>query len=168
LHNLLADMHHNTSITLHDAPYVCGIILSTGAMLNSADPRDETAWGDTAPVMLVASGPPRHVLATDPAAMLRALPGGRSRLTFVLRSPHPQLILPPGTELEPGLSYHDEESWLRRALTYLGQPSLNGLLRQRSHRMPIRYLNDDPWGDAGSDAERAVFVSSVSFSNYRA
>jgi hypothetical protein len=34
--------------------------------------------------------------------MTPLLPGGRRRLPFILPSPHPNLILPPGTGLAPG------------------------------------------------------------------
>jgi hypothetical protein len=128
LRDLLADLHHNTSIALRNAPHVRGLILSTGALVNPGDAKDDTAWGSAESPLLIVPGAPRHVLAAGPAAMLRALPGGRSRLTFVLPSPHPHLILPAGIGLEPGLWYDDERSWLTRALTSLGQPALDRLL----------------------------------------
>jgi hypothetical protein len=129
LADLLADLHHNTRIALQDAPHVHGIILGTGALVNPGDPRDETVCGKIEQTLLIVPGPPRHILADGPAAMLRALPGGRSRLTFVLPGPHPHLALPSRIGPEPGLWYDDERSWLTRALTTLGHPGFDRLFR---------------------------------------
>jgi hypothetical protein len=127
LPGLLDDLHANISIALADAPHVRGIILSTGALTSSGTPRTETAWTSSGPAMLANPGPPRHPLATGPAALLRPLPGGRSRATFILPGPHPSFVLPAGADLEPGLWYDDEPAWLTRALQFLGHPPLDRL-----------------------------------------
>jgi hypothetical protein len=129
LQGLLADLHHNVGTVLDDWPHVRGLILSTGALINSGQPEDATAWRDVGQSTLITPGPPRHVLATGPAAMLRALPGGRSRVTLVLPGPDTHLVLPSGVGLEPGLWYHDEPTWLTRALKSLGKPSMSLICR---------------------------------------
>jgi hypothetical protein len=130
LHMLLGDLQANANAALADAPHVRGIILSAGVMIAAGNGRDETAWGQGRPDMLIeAPGPPRQVLADGPAAMTRLLPGGRSRLTFILPSPHPHLILPAGTAPQPGLWYHHEPTWLSQALQALGQPPLGTIFR---------------------------------------
>jgi hypothetical protein len=128
LDNLLRDLQTNADAALAGAPHVRGIILSGGVMIDPGNSHDETAWGQAGPAMLIAPGPPRHVLADGPAAMSRMLSGGRKRLTFVLPSPHSHLVLPPGVGLEPGLWYHNEASWLTQALQALGHPPLEGLI----------------------------------------
>lgn len=70
----------------------------------------------------------RDALADGPAAMCRVLPGGRGGLTFILPNPNLRLILPADNGLEPGLWYHDEPSWLSRALVPFGQASLTRLV----------------------------------------
>jgi hypothetical protein len=127
LPGLLDDLHANTSIALAHAPHVRGIILSTGALTSSGTPRTETAWTGSGSAMLTTSGPPGHALAAGPAALLRPLPGGRSRATFILPGPHPSLVLPAGTGLEPGLWYDDEPAWLTQALLFLGHAPLHRL-----------------------------------------
>src|SRR6266540_924090 len=67
-------------------------------------------------------------LAHGPVAMRRPLPGYRQRLTFVLPTQHPHVLLPAGTGLEPGLWYDREPRWLDQALHTLGQPPLSALL----------------------------------------
>lgn len=129
LQNLLADLHLNVSAALADSPHVRGVILSDGAMIDPGNARAQTAWKQVAPAMLISPGPPRHALADGPAAMVRKLPGGRVRRTFVLPGPSVRLILPAGTGLEPGLWYHSEPSWLTEALKTLGHAPIDCLLR---------------------------------------
>jgi hypothetical protein len=129
LHSLLGDLQANANAALADAPHVRGIVLSGGVVIDPGNGHEETAWGQADSTMLIAApGPPRHALADGPAAMTRLLPGGRSRLTFVLPSPHSQLILPAGTGLEPGLWYHHEPSWLTQSLQALGHPPLDNMI----------------------------------------
>ncbi len=128
LEALLKDLQGNANAALANAPHVRGIVLGTGTMLDPGTGRDETAWGQSGPATIITPGPPRHALADGPSAMTRRLPGGRSRLTFVLPSPHPNLILPPGTGLEPGLWYHNEPAWLNQALQALGHPPLDRII----------------------------------------
>jgi hypothetical protein len=128
LEALLKDLQGNANAALADAPHVRGIVLGGGTMIDPGTARDETAWGPSGPATLITPGPPRHALADGPAAMVRRLPGGRSRLTFILPSPHPNLILPPGTGLEPGLWYHNEPTWLNQALQTLGHPPLDSII----------------------------------------
>ena len=125
---LLKDLQGNANAALANAPHVRGIVLGGGTMIDPGTARDETAWGPSVPATLMTPGPPRHALADGPAALRRRLPGGRSRLTFILPSPHPSLILPPGTGLEPGLWYHDEPTWLNQALQALGHPPLDSII----------------------------------------
>lgn len=125
---LLGDLQANTDAAVANAPHVRGIVLSGGTIIDPGNAHDETAWGQVGPAMLIAPGPPRHVLADGPAAMTPILPGGRSRLTFVLPSPYSHLILPAGTGLEPGLWYHNEPSWLSQALQALGHPPLDSIV----------------------------------------
>jgi hypothetical protein len=129
LHSLLADLQLNVAAALVDAPHVRGVILSGGMMINPGNARDETAWGRAGPATLITPGPPRDALAEGPAAMSRRLPGGRSRLTFILPSQHSRLVLPASIGLEPGLWYHDEPSWLSQALLALGHPPLDHLIQ---------------------------------------
>jgi hypothetical protein len=128
LEYLLADLQFNAAIALDGAPHVRGIVLSGGVLRNPGNGRKETSWGQAGPEMLIAPGPSRRALADGPAAMSRLLPGGRMRLTFILPSPDPYLILPSGTGLEPGMWYHDEPTWLTRALQALGHPPLGQLI----------------------------------------
>jgi hypothetical protein len=120
LPNLLADLHLNVSAALAESPHVRGIILSDGATIDPARAREQTAWHQVGPAMLISPEPPLHVLADGPAAMVRRLPGGRFRRTFVLPGPSARLILPTGAGLEPGLWYHHEPAWLSKALKQLG------------------------------------------------
>lgn len=136
---LLKDLQGNAKAALADAPHVRGIILGGGTLIDPGTARDETAWGPPGPAALITPGPPRHVLADGPSAMTRRLPGGRSRLTFILPSPHPNLILPPGTGLEPGLWYHNEPTWLNQALQALGHHRLTASFatnRRQTNRKP--------------------------------
>lgn len=126
---LLEDLQGNANAALADAPHIRGIILGGGTMIDPGTARDQTAWGPSGPATLITPGPPRHALADGPAAMTRRLPGGRSRLTSILPSPHPNLILPPGTGLEPGLWYHNEPTWLNQVLRALDQPPLEIIIR---------------------------------------
>jgi hypothetical protein len=125
---LLRDLQSNANAALADAPHVRGIILGVGTMIDPGTARDETAWGQSGPATLITPGPPRHLLADGPSAAIRRLPGGRSRLTFILPGPHPNLILPPGAGLEPGLWYHNEPTWLNQALQTLGHLPLTASL----------------------------------------
>jgi hypothetical protein len=131
LHILLGDLQANASAALADTPHVRGIVLSGGAAINAGNSREESAWGQAESTMLIETARlSRHALADGPAAMRRLLPGGRSRLTFVLPSPHPQLILPAGTGLQPGLWYHHEPSWLTQALQALGHPPFGTMINR--------------------------------------
>jgi hypothetical protein len=128
LESLLADLQLNVAAALAGAPHVRGIILSGGTMIDPGNAQDVTAWERAGSATLITPGPPRHALADGPAAISRTLPGGRNRLTFILPNPKPHLVLPAGLGLEPGLWYHDEPSWLSRALQSLGHPPLAHLI----------------------------------------
>jgi hypothetical protein len=134
---LLKDLQGNANAALADAPHVRGIVLGGGTMIDRGTASDETAWGPSGPATIIMPGPPRHTLADGPAAMTRRLPGGRSRLTFILPSPHPNLILPPGTGLEPGLWYHNEPTWLNQALGHsANRPSTASSATDRQQTKP--------------------------------
>jgi hypothetical protein len=128
LQGLLADLQRNVRIALAGARHVRGVILTGGVMLDPANSRDQTAWEEDSPSLLITPGPERRALADGPAALARKLPGGRWRLTFILPGPHSQLMLPSGTGLEPGMWYHHEASWLTRALQALGHPQLDSII----------------------------------------
>jgi hypothetical protein len=128
LQDLLADLLYNVRLALTDAPHVRGVILTSGVTVDLGDVRERTTWANLAPTMLIAPGPPRQVLAEGPAAMIRRLPGGRTRMTFVLPGTSTELALPAGVSLEPGLWYHTEPSWLARALQFLGYAPIERLL----------------------------------------
>lgn len=130
LEDLLADLQLNVSAALDDWPHVRGVILSDGAAIDMTNRQEQTAWERDAPALVLTPGPPRHALAYEPAAMVRRLPGGRFRRTFVLKGPAARLIMPAGTGLEPGLWYHSEPSWLTEALQALDLGQVDRLFRR--------------------------------------
>ena len=127
----LADLAHNIGIALADAPHVHGVVLTGGDRLAPAAVAAETAY--TGPELehgapLASAMPPREALAQGPVVLRRALPGRRQRMTFVIPTRHPHVVLPSGTGLEPGLWYDRETAWLDRTLQELGHPPLAAVI----------------------------------------
>lgn len=125
----LEQLADNIAISLAQAPHVRGVIL-TGATQYAADGAvGETAWAKSGHLVGIPDHvPSRERLADGPAGLRRIIPGNRQRLSFVIPTRHSHIQLPPGTGLEPGLWYHNEPTWLDRALTRIGQPQLRDVL----------------------------------------
>ncbi len=126
----LAQLAHNVGVALSDAPHVRGVILSDGDQSAATGAAGETAWSDSGDptTRMSHGGPRRSQLGGGPAAMRRILPGPRQRLTFVVPTEHPQVLLPAGVDLEPGLWYENEPTWLDGALRELGHPALQTIM----------------------------------------
>jgi hypothetical protein len=121
----LANLTPAVDAWLQDASHVMGVILSDGVAIGngrtqSVGPKQEVATGLFLPEHVRQS----RQLARGPSALVRNLPGRRSRQIFILpagnRSARPNL----GDELSPGSWYDDEPSWLDWALDTLGWPKL--------------------------------------------
>jgi hypothetical protein len=120
----LAQLEHNINIAITDAPHVRGVILTGSDHPASTPAVTQTAWPRTDP----PDTPPRDRLAHGPVAMRRPLPGYRQRMTFILPTRHPHILLPAGADLGPGLRYDQEPGWLDDALRALGHPPLSTIL----------------------------------------
>lgn len=122
----LADVEHNITAVLDGAPHVRGVVLSGGDHpATSTEPAPpQTVWPRTDPPQYA----PRHRLAHGPVAMRRPLPGYRQRITFVVPTGQRHVLLPAGSDLEPGLWYDAEPDWLDKALRTLGHPALSAIL----------------------------------------
>ena len=128
----LAQLAHNVGIALAGAPHVRGVILTGGDQYAAAGAVGETAWSDSVDhARLPDAGPRRYQIGDGPLAMRRIIPGPRQRLTFVIPTQHPHVLLPAGIGLEPGLWYDDEPTWLDRALRELGHPALQTIVMER-------------------------------------
>jgi hypothetical protein len=115
LNQQLHELHAALSGMLHEFPHVRGLVLSDGT-----DP-----WG--AQTIELTSSRARGRPFAGPLALVRQLPQGRSRRTFVLPNEVRRIELPSDLELSPARWYAEEGTWLEWALHQLGWPSLNSL-----------------------------------------
>lgn len=125
----LAQLAHNIGVALAGAPHVRGVVLTGGDQYAATGAAGETVWSDSGDhTRLSDAGPLCNQLGNGPAAMRRMIPGPRQRLTFVVPTQHPRVLLPASIGLEPGLWYNDEPTWLDRALRELGHPALQTII----------------------------------------
>lgn len=114
----LAQLSDNVQVTLGEFPHVRGVILTGGAAPWNSGTREDSA---------VAAR--EDADAIGPAALVRRLPGGRARRTFVVPLRAQRIVLRPHVEAEPVQWYSNEGSWLDWALQQRGFGSLDTLLR---------------------------------------
>jgi hypothetical protein len=128
----LAQLANNVGVALADTPHVRGVIITGGDQYAATGAAGETAWSDSGDhTRLSDGGPGRYQVGDGPVAMRRVIPGRRQRLTFVVPTEHPHVLLPAGVGLEPGLWYDDEPTWLDWVLRELGHPALQAIVVER-------------------------------------
>jgi len=111
---------------LEGAEHVVGVILSDGVSIGKA--QEQAAAVNRAVsgsgLILPESTHRSLQLARGPSAMIRTLPGRRSRRTFILPATGRRTVDVLGDDLQPGSWYDEEPGWLDWALTTLGWPPL--------------------------------------------
>jgi hypothetical protein len=115
LEQQLSQLHAVLIDALRESPHVRGLVLTDGS-----DP-----WGSQLiELTCAARGSPPFA---GPLALVRRLPLGRSRRTFVIPNDVDRIELPPDLELSPGRWYAGEGSWLEWALNQMNWPQLDDL-----------------------------------------
>lgn len=108
----LHDIDVALSQTIAAIPHIRGLVLSDGT-----DP-----WG--AHTTESTAGYRGYTALDGPIAMVRKIPIGRSRRTFILPNGGPRVVLPTGLDLAPQNWYDQEAGWLDWALSETGWPPL--------------------------------------------
>ncbi len=124
----LRALSNNVAEVLADAHHVLGVLLGP-----APGPGSSATVRLTQPVVTTKSGlllPPSvarsRALASGPSLLVVALPGGWTRVTYVL--PNPAGAGAEADPLQPGLLLGVEGTWLDWALKHLGQPTVAEML----------------------------------------
>ena len=124
----LAAIQGNVSISLAGASHIAGVVFSCMSIQDDNSPA--TFVGEMAApsaLWLPDSYARAAAVAHGPALLLRTLPGGRARMTYVLAGQAGGA----GGYAEPlglGNWYDQEPNWLRWALDIIGWPTLDNIL----------------------------------------
>ena len=123
----LAAIQGNVSISVAGASHIAGVVLSCMSIQDDNSPA--TFVGEMAApsaLWLPDSYAQAAAIAHGPALLLRTLPGGRARMTYVLAGPAAG-----GGHTEPlglGAWYDTESDWLRWAMDAIGWPAIGAIL----------------------------------------
>ena len=123
----LAAIQQHVTASLQDAAHVAGVVMSYMAIGDETPPLTCVAKGPMPPLWLPDSTQRELAIAHGPAALLRTLPGGRARISFILNGPAAQFDARRDA-LGPGSWYDDEATWLAWAFDALRWPSLSTIL----------------------------------------